>query len=161
MRCDLCVVHRSLRAIYQCEGVLGLWEQVARTLSCGSKLHTLSHPVLHPYTKRPVCRVFGLHTHTTMLCSHPWCGLTVSISISGSGSVSVAVEWLPLDSHRDSGLWCGCLVVAQGKVSCAQAARPYESCKNIQGLAPPRCPFEAGTTVVHIISTRQISAWRK
>jgi len=42
-------------------------------------------------------------------------------------------------------------------------ARPYESCKNIQGLAPPRCPFEACTTVVQIISTslRQISAWLK
>jgi len=40
-------------------------------------------------------------------------------------------------------------------------ARPYESCKNNWGLAPPRCPFEAGTTVVQIISTRQISAWRK
>jgi len=33
--------------------------------------------------------------------------------------------------------------------------------KNIKGLAPPRCPFEAGTTVVQIISTRQISSWLK
>ena len=41
------------------------------------------------------------------------------------------------------------------------SARPYELCKNIQGLAPPRCPFEAVTTVVQIISARQISAWRK
>ena len=32
-------------------------------------------------------------------------------------------------------------------------ARPYESCQNIQGLAPPRCPFEIGTTVVQIISS--------
>ena len=36
-------------------------------------------------------------------------------------------------------------------------ARPYESCKNIEGLAPPRCPFETGTTVEQIISTRP--AW--
>jgi len=27
------------------------------------------------------------------------------------------------------------------------------ACKNIQGLAPPRCPFDIGTTVVQIIST--------
>ena len=31
-------------------------------------------------------------------------------------------------------------------------ARPYESCTNIPGLAPPRCPFEAGTTGVKNIS---------
>jgi len=37
---------------------------------------------------------------------------------------------------------------------CVYTARPYESCKNIQGLAPPRCPFETGTTVVQIISNR-------
>jgi len=41
------------------------------------------------------------------------------------------------------------------------SAHPYESCQNIQGLAPPRCPFRAGTTVVQIISTRQICAWWK
>ena len=38
-----------------------------------------------------------------------------------------------------------------------ETARPYESCKNIEGLAPPRCPFETGTTVVQMISTRP--AW--
>jgi len=32
------------------------------------------------------------------------------------------------------------------------STRPYESCQNIQGLAPQRCPFGAGTTVVQIIS---------
>ena len=43
---------------------------------------------------------------------------------------------------------------------CTSPARPYESCKNISGLPPPRCPFETGTTVVqnksmvHTISTR-------
>jgi len=26
------------------------------------------------------------------------------------------------------------------------SARPYESCKKILGLAPPRCAFETGTT---------------
>ena len=33
------------------------------------------------------------------------------------------------------------------------SARPYESCKNIEGLGPRRCLFETGTTVVQIIST--------
>jgi len=39
------------------------------------------------------------------------------------------------------------------------SALPYESCKNIEGPAPPRCLFGAGTTPVQIISTRHISAW--
>jgi len=34
---------------------------------------------------------------------------------------------------------------------------PYESCKNISGLAPPRCPF--GTTVAQNISTSGWSWW--
>ena len=34
------------------------------------------------------------------------------------------------------------------------SARPYESCKNVKGLAPLRCTFGTGTTVVQIISTR-------
>jgi len=30
----------------------------------------------------------------------------------------------------------------------SQTTRPYESCKNIQGLVPPKCFFKAGTSVV-------------
>jgi len=37
------------------------------------------------------------------------------------------------------------------------SARPYESSKNIEGLAPLRIPFETGTTVVQNNSTRP--AW--
>jgi len=33
-------------------------------------------------------------------------------------------------------------------------ARPYESCKNIRGPAPPICPFGAGTSLL-----QNISAW--
>ena len=47
------------------------------------------------------------------------------------------------------------------KISVKQAAHPYESSKNIQGLVPPRCLLGTGTLLVQIISTRQISAWRK
>ena len=39
------------------------------------------------------------------------------------------------------------------------SARHYESCKNIEGLAPPRCPFRAGTTVVQIISKGRFCCW--
>jgi len=34
----------------------------------------------------------------------------------------------------------------------AQSARHYESCKKIDGLAPPRCFFGTGSTVVQNIS---------
>jgi len=32
------------------------------------------------------------------------------------------------------------------------SVRPYESCKNTEGLASPKCPYETGTTVVQNIS---------
>ena len=39
--------------------------------------------------------------------------------------------------------------------------RHHELCKNIQGLAPPRCLWGTGTQLVHISSIRQISVGRK
>ena len=36
------------------------------------------------------------------------------------------------------------------------SVRPYESCKNIEGLVPPRCSLGAGTSVVKNISARTL-----
>ena len=44
------------------------------------------------------------------------------------------------------------ICMCMGKREQSLAARPYESFKNIQGLAPPRCPFGTGTAVVQNIS---------
>ena len=64
-------------------------------------------------------------------------------------------------SHRSIALWVP--PCQEWIIVWLFSAPPYESCKNIEGLAPPRCPFigVAGKTVVQIISIRQISAFGK
>ena len=60
----------------------------------------------------------------------------------------IEVEWVMyLGMYR----WVRWVVYLDSKSS--ESTRPYESGKNIEGLAPPRCPFETGTIVVQIIST--------
>ena len=114
--------------------------QLWRSMSVCSCLHLLTRAHCAQFSPSiPLCLASQMRVPAGGRTQSPDCALRIPVS---HNQRRVCSSFLLV--HQDFWAWCAlcwihqdCYVADEEKA----AARPYESCKNIWGLAPPRCLF--------------------